>query len=102
MTSFQEHLLKYDCHLLMEECSHDELRDLDKDLPSDTHLVMHRITTGLEQPLEFATAIRAFKMVDIFDALHDLGHEVTMISQGYGTIKPKLYGYQAPVEAKKS
>lgn len=88
--TLQDHLLKYDCHLLMEECSHEELRDLDGDLPSDTHLVMHQSESGLE----FVTAIRAFKMSDIFDALYDMGHQVTRIAQGYGMIKPKLYGYQ--------
>jgi len=37
-------------------------------------------------------AIRAYKMSDIFDALHDQGSEVHEISQGYGTLRPNMFG----------
>ena len=94
--SFTEHLLQYDCHLMAEETSHEELVALDKDLPSDTHLVRYNLGQS-----QFIAAIRAFKMADIFDALFDLGAEVLEITQGYGRIKPKLFGYEPPASSDK-
>lgn len=91
-----EYLKRYDCHLIVEETSHEELVELDKDLPSDTHLVRYK--QGGEQ---FVAGIRAFKMVDIFDALFDLGAEVLEITQGYGRIRPKLFGYEPPSSSDK-
>lgn len=88
-TPLETHLERYDCHLVCDETSHEELRALDKDLPSDTHLVRYYI-----QDVELVSGIRAFKMSDIFDALFDLGADVREITQGYGAIKPKLWGYQ--------
>jgi len=92
-TNLETHLQDYDCHLVWYETRHEELRALDKDLPSDTHLVRYFIAN-----VEFVSGIRAFKMVDIFDALTDLGAEVREITQGYGAIKPKLWGYQSTTE----
>ena len=91
-----EHLLEYDCILVCEETSHEELKELDCDLPSDTHLVRYSMVG-----VEFVAGIRAFKMSDIFDAIHDMGAEVHEITQGYGRIKPRLFGYQPPGEEKK-
>ena len=102
-----EHLLQYDCHLMAEDTSHEELVALDSDLPSDVHLVRYwpkspireeqAAAAGLPaEDLVAVSGIRAFKMSDIFDALWDAGYEVLEITQGYGKIKPKLFGYQAP------
>ena len=91
-----EYLLDYDCHVICEETSHEEMRELDADLPSDTHLCHYSING-----IEYVTGIRAFKMSDIFDGLYDLGATVYEITQGYGRIKPKLFGYEPPAEKKK-
>ncbi len=90
MTDFATYLKTYDCHLMAEVTTHEELRARDAELPSDTHLCRYRTAT-----VENISAIRAFKKSDIFDALHDKGFEVLEITQGYGRIKPKLFGYQA-------
>ena len=62
----------------------------DKELPSDTHLV-----TYTKEGKKLVDAVRAYTMVDIFDAYYDkLGKEnpIHSIKSGYGRIKPKLYG----------
>ncbi|MAH29423.1 MAG: hypothetical protein CL959_01910 [Euryarchaeota archaeon] len=92
---------------MAEDTSHEELVALDADLPSDVHLVRYwprsplreqqAAAAGLDQDdLIAVSGIRAFKMSDIFDALWDAGFDVLEITQGYGKIKPKLFGYQAP------
>lgn len=81
-----KHLAKYECHLMAEETSHIELEALAKDLPSDTHFVHYSI-----EGVEFMAGIRAFKMSDIFDALHDLGAVILEITQGYGKVKPRVW-----------
>lgn len=95
-TDFASYLRTYDCHLMAEVTTHEELVAKDAELPSDTHLVRYRLGE-----IENISAIRAFKKVDIFDALHDKGFTVLEITQGYGRIKPKLFGYQAPNTSKK-
>jgi len=78
---------KYGISLLMQETSHEELRDLDADLPSDTHLVSYKTKDG-----DFSSdAVRAYKISDIFDAYHDSELKVISIQSGYGRVKPKLY-----------
>ena len=62
----------------------------DNELPSDTHLV-----TFTKDGKKQVDAVRAYTMVDIFDAYYDkLGKEnpIHSIKSGYGRIKPKLYG----------
>ena len=62
----------------------------DKELPTDVHIVTY--TVGGET---YFDAVRAYTMVDIFDAYYDklkgIGH-IVKITSGYGRIKPKLYG----------
>lgn len=94
--NFEAHLKEYDCHLVCEETSHEELAELDKDLPSDTHLVRYRLGG-----FEYVAAIRAFKMADIFDSLFDISAQVLEISQGYGRIRPNLFGYKPPQSSEK-
>lgn len=88
-TSLEDYFAGYRCHLIVDETSHEELRELDKDLPSDTHLVRYVDGDG-----EHVCGIRAHRMSQIFDALHDTGAEVLEISAGYGALLPKLFGYQ--------
>lgn len=78
-----------DVHVLFLETTEADLKAQDKSLPSDTHLVRY-IKDGSEQ----ISALRAYKSVDIFDALHDNGCEVLEIRRGFGTIRPNLYGFQ--------
>ena len=62
-----------------------------KALPTDIHLVEYEVEGKL-----YVDAIRAYKMVDIFDAYYDrlklMGSgKITAIKNGYGTVKPKLW-----------
>ena len=62
----------------------------DKQLPTDVHIITY-VVDGVTT----FDAVRAYTMVDIFDAYHDKlkgkGHVVS-IKSGYRRIKPKLYG----------
>ena len=75
----------------IENTSREKIRKLDKELPSDIHLVRYKKPTWKKK--EKVSAIRAFRKVDIFNTLHDQGYEVLEIESGYGRIKPKLFGY---------
>ena len=62
----------------------------DSQLPTDIHIV-----TYTYEGKELFDVVRAYTMVDIFDAYFDklVGKgQVTRIRNGYGRIKPKLYG----------
>jgi|TARA_B100000035_G_scaffold309668_1_gene316211 hypothetical protein len=89
MTTLQERLIKNECQLLLDATSHEELKELESELPSDVHLVEYHLDGDL-----MVSGIRGYRMVDIFDALFDHGAEVVSIIQGYGRIKPKLFGIQ--------
>jgi len=62
----------------------------DKGLPADTHIVTYEI-----KDKTLVDAVRAYTMVDIFDAyfdkLKDTG-KVVSIQSGYGNVRPNLYG----------
>ena len=75
--------------VLIESTNEAELRKKDAELPSDTHLVRYRKPTWKKKTQ--ISAVRAFKMVDIFDQFYDQGFEILEITQGYGRIKPKLW-----------
>lgn len=60
----------------------------DSTLPTDIHIVRFTKEDGTEQ----IDAVRAYTMVDIFDAYHDKKHKVSSIKAGYGRIRPNLYG----------
>ena len=60
----------------------------DSTLPTDIHIVHFTKEDGTEQ----IDAVRAYTMVDIFDAYHDKKHKVSSIKAGYGRIRPNLYG----------
>lgn len=62
----------------------------DKGLPTDVHIVSYIFDGEAKHD-----AVRAYTMVDIFDAYHDKVHkngQVTRIKSGYGKIRPNLYG----------
>ena len=73
----------------IESTTHDKLVKMDSELPSDVHLVRYKKPSWKKK--EKISAIRAFKMTDIFDFLHDAGYAVLEIRQGYGRIKPRLF-----------
>lgn len=81
----------------MENVTKEEIQELNKELPTDIHLV--EFVRGQEL---FLDAVRAYRKVDIFDLYHDklnaearqgliTNFEIRSISSGYGSIKPKLY-----------
>ena len=78
-----------DVIVMMEQTSEAEIRDLDKQLPTDLHLVEYTLDGEFR-----ADGVRAHTMVDIFDFYHDLGAKVSLIKSGFGTIKPKLFKNQ--------
>ena len=73
----------------IESTTHDKLVKMEAELPSDIHLVRYKKPSWKKK--ERISAIRAFKMSDIFDHLHDAGYAVLEIRQGYGRIKPRLF-----------
>ena len=75
--------------VLIEDTTPEKLRKLDPEMPTDTHLVRYRKPTWKKK--QKISAVKAFRMVDIFDQFYDQGYEVLEISQGYGRIKPKLW-----------
>ena len=81
-----------------EERSHIQILDQeidldkfdDKGLPTDVHIVTYEYDSVTKYD-----AVRAYTMVDIFDAYHDKvkGHgKVIKIASGYGNVRPNLYG----------
>ena len=62
----------------------------DSKLPSDVHIV-----TYIYEGNTLYDAVRAYTMVDIFDAYHDKVRKhgkVVKIASGFGKIRPNLYG----------
>ena len=82
---------------LFERTTPEEVRALDKDLPSDTHLIFYTEDNTL-----YCDAVRSFSMVDIFNQYWDVlsakaeGDEIQSFSvdsivSGLGQVKPKLF-----------
>ena len=82
---------------LMEGVTKEEIQELSSELPTDVHLV--EFVRGQDL---FLDAVRAHKMVDIFNAYYDRlnaearqglisNFEIKSITSGYGSIKPKLF-----------
>lgn len=73
----------------------------DRGLASDTHIIQYEI-----DGTAYSDAVRANRMVDIFDIYYDKlkeeGGKVIRIKNGYGTIKPRLYQDQQNKDKKKS
>lgn len=82
---------------LFEKTTEEEIRALDKELPSDTHLVFYQEDNTL-----YCDAVRSYTMVDIFDQYWDVlsvkseggviqSFSIDSIVSGIGVIKPKLF-----------
>lgn len=82
---------------LFEKTTEEEIRALDKELPSDTHLVFYQEDNTL-----YCDAVRSYTMVDIFDQYWDAlsvkseggviqSFSIDSIVSGIGVIKPKLF-----------
>ena len=60
------------------------------ELPTDIHLIEYEIGDVL-----YCDAVRAYKMVDIFDVYYDklakVNGRIVSITSGYGSVKPKLW-----------
>jgi hypothetical protein len=72
-----------------DNTSKEKVTKLNKQLPSDIHLVRYRKPTWKKK--EKVSAIRAYRKVDIFDTLHDQGFQVLEIESGYGCIRPNVF-----------
>ena len=62
----------------------------DSELPTDVHLITYSLDGHT-----VIDAVRAYTMVDIFDAYYDKLGKLNIVSEiksGYGKIKPKLFG----------
>jgi hypothetical protein len=75
-----------------EHTSREKVRGLDKQLPTDIHLVRYKKPSWKKK--EKVSAIRAYRKTDIFDTLHDQGYQVLEIESGFGTIRPNLFNTQ--------
>ena len=75
-----------------ENTSKEKVEKLNKQLPTDIHLVRYKKPTWKKK--EKVSAIRAYRKVDIFDTLHDQGFLVLEIESGFGTIRPNLFNTQ--------
>ena len=86
-----------DVNIFILNTSTESIKEMDKELPTDTHLIEYVIDGETSYD-----AVRGYKMVDIFNVYHDkfmrdgVSAQVVSIKSGYGVIKPKLYGYQSP------
>ena len=63
----------------------------DKELPTDTHLLKYKVHNKI-----FVDAVRGYTKVDIFDEYYEkvkcLGGVILEIENGYGMVRPNLYG----------
>ena len=82
---------------LFEKTTAEEVRALDKELPSDTHLIEYT-----EDNVLYVDAVRAYTKTEIFDEYWDKltakaaegaiqTFAIASIVNGIGTIKPKLW-----------
>ncbi len=72
-----------------ENTTKEKVIKLNKQLPSDIHLVRYKKPTWKKK--EKVSAIRAYRKTDIFDTLHDQGYQVLEIESGYGSIRPNVF-----------
>tara|TARA_Y100001972_G_C7611143_1_gene306363 strand:+ start:108 stop:401 length:294 start_codon:yes stop_codon:yes gene_type:complete len=82
---------------IFERTTSEEVWALDKDLPSDTHLIEY-----IEDNTLLVDAVRAFSKVHVFDFYHDKLSEkaskeeistfsIVSITNGLGLINPRLW-----------
>ena len=93
--------------VLFEATSVEEVRDLEKDLPSDTHIIEY-----VRDGEVLCDAVRSYSKVDIFDHYYDRlkadtrqelcnGFKIISIQSGFGFVKPRMYGYEQKQSSKK-
>ena len=98
----REQATRQDVNIFMLNTTPDTIREMDAELPTDTHIIEYVV--GEETTYD---AIRAYKVSDVFDLYYDkfkkdsISAKIVAITNGYGRIKPKLYGYQAPESSSK-
>ena len=91
-----------DVNIFILNTTPEAIVEMDAELPSDTHIIEYVIDGETSYD-----AIRAYKKSNIFDEYYDkfkregISAQVVAITNGYGRIKPKLYGYQAPESSSK-
>ena len=86
----------YGCQILQEKTTLEKAND--KSLPTDAKLIWY-VVDGIE----YIDLTRCGKVVKLFDMYYDkYGKDaVKKIEFGYGTINPKMWGYEAPKTKKK-
>ena len=72
-----------------ENTTKEKVEKLNKELPTDIHLVRYKKPSWKKK--QKISAIRSYRMADIFDTLHDQGYQVLEIESGFGTIRPNLF-----------
>ena len=81
------HLKKYECILVQEDVSLEDINAQRKIWPTDVHIVGF-VADGRTT----CDAVRSYKMSDIFDGYYDYGvRDFKYIKSGYGNVKPKFY-----------
>lgn len=85
----------YGCQILLEKTTIEIAND--KSYPTDAKLIWY-----VEDGKEYLDLTRCKKSVDLFDMYYDKygPGSVRKIDFGFGSVKPKLWGYKAP-EGKK-
>ena len=85
----------YGCQILLEKTTIELAND--KSYPTDAKLIWY-----VDDGTEYVDLTRCKKSVDLFDMYYDKygPGAVKKIDFGYGTVKPKLWGYK-PSEKKK-
>lgn len=92
-----------DVNIFILNTTPETIKEMDPELPTDTHIIQYVVDGETSYD-----AIRAYKKSAIFDLYHDkfkrdnITATIVSISNGYGRIKPKLYGYQAVESSKKT
>ena len=98
----RESCKRRDVNIFILNTTPEAIVEMDAELPTDTHIIEYVIDGETSYD-----AIRAYKKSNVFDEYYDkfkrdgISGEVIAITNGYGRIKPKLYGYVAPSDSKK-
>ena len=91
-----------DVNIFILNTTPDVIKEMDPELPTDTHIIEYTVDGETSYD-----AVRGYKMGDIFNVYHDKFKResavctIVAITNGYGRIKPNLYGYVAVESSKK-
>jgi len=98
----REDCKRRDVNIFILNTTREDIIEMDAELPTDTHIIEYVVDGETTYD-----AVRAYKKSCIFDEYYDkfkrdgISAQIVAITNGYGRIKPKLYGYQAPESSKK-